>query len=241
MRLNGFAGTQQPSITLVPLLLRHGLYDNVDRVPSVLSSALPTSVIFNIMSLNLLRRCAPLIAALAATSHAQGFQEVNGQLYSSGLAIINSPQPDTPMGGDTLHVSIDVSGNGRLDLPPYPDNFDNGIASLTLFLTSTVTGLNLTISNGTFNGWSDDTLETPEFLCNSTTNEDFENAGCQQIMLQESSSTVKHVNWVWPNCLVGDGGADNGNCNSNAPLDDCVGGTARGPYNVGHPGYSTPD
>ena len=134
---------------------------------------------------------------------------------------------------DTLHVSIDVSGNGRLDLPPYADNFDNGIASLTMFLTSTVTGLNLTISNGTFDGWSRDTLDTPEFLCNSTTNDDFENAGCQQIMLQESSSTVKHVNWVWPDCLIGNGGADNGNCNSGAPLEDCLGGTARGPYNVG--------
>jgi hypothetical protein len=101
-----------------------------------------------------------------------------------------------------------------------------------MFLTSTVTGLNLTISNGTFQGWSNDTLDTPEFLCNSTTNEGFENAGCQQIMLQESGSTVKHVNWVWPDCLIGNGGADNGNCVSGAPLEDCLDGTARGPYNV---------
>lgn len=185
------------------------------------------------MSFQLFMRCALLIASLTATSTAQGFQEVNGQLYTTGLAIINSPQPNTPLGGDTLHVSIDVSGNGRLELPPYPDNFDNGIASLAMFLTSTVTGLNLTISNGTFNGWSNDTLETPEFLCNSTTNEGSENAGCQQIMLQQSSSTVKHVNWVWPNCLVGDGGADNDGCGAGAPLEDCLGGTARGPYNVG--------
>lgn len=179
-----------------------------------------------------LMRCALLIAALAATSAAQGFQEINGQLFTSGLAIINSPQADTPLGGDTLHISIDVSGNGQLDLPPYADNFENGIGSLNLFLTSTVTGLNLTISNGTFNGWSNDTLETPEFLCNSTTNDDFENAGCQKIMLQESGSTVKHVNWVWPDCLIGDGGADNGDCGSGAPLEDCLDGTARGPYNV---------
>ena len=184
------------------------------------------------MALGALERCALLIAALTATATAQGIQVVNGQLFTPGLAIINSPQPDTPMGGDTLHVSIDVSGNGRLDLPPYPDNFDNGISSLTMFLTSTVTGLNLTISNGTFNGWSNDTLDTPEFLCNSTTNEGFENAGCQKIMLQQSGSTVKHVNWAWPNCLVGNGGANNGNCNSGAPLENCLDGTARGPYNV---------
>lgn len=184
------------------------------------------------MPLYLLMRSALLIAALTAISTAQGFQEVNGQLFTSGLSIINSPQPDTPLGGDTLHVSIDVSGNGRLTLPPYPDDFKNGIGSLHLFLISTVTGLNLTISNGTFNGWSRDTLDTPEFLCNSTTNENFQNAGCQQIMLQESSSTVKHVNWVWPNCLVGNGGADNGKCISGAPLEDCLDGTARGPYNI---------
>jgi hypothetical protein len=133
---------------------------------------------------------------------------------------------------DTLHVSIEITGNGRLEQPPYADNFRNGIASLTMFLTSTVTGLNLTISNGTFQGWSNDTLETPEFLCNSTTNDGFENAGCEQIMLQESGSTVKHVNWVWPDCLIGNGGADNGNCVSAAPVEDCLDGTARGPYNV---------
>lgn len=184
------------------------------------------------MSLISLMRCAPLIAALTATVAAQGFQESNGQLFTSGLAILNSPQPDTPLGGDTLHVSIDVSGNGRLDLPPYAGNFQNGIGKLTMFLYSEVTGLNLTITNGTFNGWSDDTLETPEFLCNGTLNDGEENAGCQDVMLQETSSTVKHINWIWPDCLVGDGGADNGNCNSDAPLDDCPDGTARGPYNV---------
>lgn len=37
-------------------------------------------------------------------------------------------------------------------------------------------------------------------------------------MAQESSSTVKHVNWVWPDCLVGDGTSDKN--------------TSRGAYNV---------
>lgn len=120
---------------------------------------------------------------------------------------------------DTLHVSIEVTSNGRLEQPPYPDNVRNGIIGMNMFLTSTVTGRNFTISNGTFQGWSRDAIDTPEFLCNSTTNEGFENAGCKEIMLQEPGSTVKHVNWVWPDCLVGNGG----------------GGDDRGPYNVRTP------
>lgn len=39
-------------------------------------------------------------------------------------------------------------------------------------------------------------------------------------MLQEEGSTVKHVNWIWPDCLVGDGPPANGDSD-------------RGLYNVG--------
>lgn len=46
------------------------------------------------------------------------------------------------------------------------------------------TGRNFTVSNGT-----------------ATVN----NASLGEIMLQEPSSTVKHVKWTWPACLVGDG------------------------------------
>lgn len=38
-------------------------------------------------------------------------------------------------------------------------------------------------------------------------------------MAQEPGSTVKHVNWVWPDCLVGDGAPNNND-------------SARGAYNV---------
>jgi len=31
------------------------------------------------------------------------------------------------------------------------------------------------------------------------------NASLGEIMAQEPGSTVKHVNWQWPDCLVGDG------------------------------------
>jgi hypothetical protein len=51
-------------------------------------------------------------------------------------------------------------------------------------------------------------------------------------MLQEGDSTVKHVNWVWPDCLVGDG-ASNGACgNDIGSIQNCPEGSARGPYNV---------
>lgn len=128
-------------------------------------------------------------------------QIVNGQIYTPGIAIVDAPQPNTPLGGgeflppvpyfspfltklDFLQVALDVSSDGQLQLPPYPSNSVSAIYNITLFLSSYTTGLNLTISNGT---------ATPN------------NASLGEIMTQENGSTVKHVNWVWPDCLVGDG------------------------------------
>jgi hypothetical protein len=87
---------------------------------------------------------------------------------------------------DTLHVAIDVTANGKLPLPSNDDddNEDNQIFSIEMFLYSYVTGRNFTISNGTASA---------------------NNASLGEIMAQEPGSTVKHVNWVWPDCLVGDG------------------------------------
>ena len=134
---------------------------------------------------------------------------------------------------DTLQVAIDVSGDGRLPLPPYNPNVETGLFNLTLFLSSYATGLNLTISNGTNAGWVKNSAEPPEFGCNNSSGTSFQNAGCQEVMLQESGSTVKHVNWVWPDCLVGDGGANDSNCgNGRGSVQNCLDGTARGPYNV---------
>ncbi|EAW12653.1 uncharacterized protein ACLA_010790 [Aspergillus clavatus NRRL 1] len=101
---------------------------------------------------------------------------VNGQIYTPGLAIVDAPQPHTPLGGDTLHVAIDISGNGRI-WPPSKDS-STTLHSLTLFLTSYATSKNLTISNATDAG---------------------------SVLDLEPSSTVKHVNWVWPACLAGEG------------------------------------
>lgn len=127
-------------------------------------------------------------------------QIVNGQIYTSGIAIVNAPQPNTPLGGgkaspnlynihlltlqDTLHVSLDVTDNGQLRLPPYPKDSPSGIHNITIFLSSYVTGWNFTVTNGTATA------------NNSTTGD---------IMLAEAGSTVKHVNWMWPACLVGVG------------------------------------
>jgi hypothetical protein len=79
-------------------------------------------------------------------------------------------------------VAIDISGDGQLPQPP--NNFDqfSQIFNITLFLTSYERNHNFTISNATG--------PLPPFTT---------------IMDQERGSTVKHVNWDWPLCLVGDG------------------------------------
>lgn len=138
---------------------------------------------------------------------------VNGQIYTPGIAIVDAPQPNTPLGGgeyifnpkcqisanslDFLQAALDVSSDGQLQLPPYPKNAVSEIYNITMFLSSYTTGKNFTISNGTATAG---------------------NASLGEIMAQEPSSTVKHVNWVWPDCLVGDGTSDKN--------------TSRGAYNV---------
>ncbi|KAF2257689.1 hypothetical protein CC78DRAFT_599276 [Lojkania enalia] len=125
------------------------------------------------------------------------FNIVNGRIFTPGLGIILAPQPFTPMGGDFLHIAIDVSGDGKLPVPP-KDLSDpiTQVYNFTLFLTSNSLNKNFTISNIT--------TTTPPF---------------SDIMNQEPGQTVKHINFEWPNCLVGDGQED-------------IGTTARGDYNI---------
>ncbi|KAF2711300.1 hypothetical protein K504DRAFT_402155 [Pleomassaria siparia CBS 279.74] len=125
------------------------------------------------------------------------FNIVNGRVFTPGLGIILAPQPFTPMGGDFLHIAIDVSGDGKLPVPPrsIADSLTQ-VFNFTLFLTSNDMQKNFTISNIT--------TTTPPFA---------------NIMNQEPGSTVKHINFEWPDCLVGDGKED-------------IGTTARGDYNI---------
>lgn len=93
---------------------------------------------------------------------------------------------------DTLHVALDVSSNGQLLRAS-----TSKIYNVAIFLSSYTTGMNLTVTNGT-----------------ASTG----NASLGNILEQEPGSTVKHVNWVWPDCLVGDGSPS--------------GNSSRGLYNV---------
>lgn len=100
------------------------------------------------------------------------------------------------MGGDFLQVALDVSGDGKLPVPPrnIADPLTQ-VFNFTLFLTSTITRKNFTISNVT--------TSTPPLA---------------DILNQESGQTVKHINFEWPDCLVGDNKDE--------------GATARGDYNI---------
>ncbi|KAK6523046.1 hypothetical protein TWF281_002468 [Arthrobotrys megalospora] len=147
--------------------------------------------------------CTALAACADAT---RTFTILNGQIYTPGLAIVDAPQPFTPLGGATLHVAIDVSGNGRL--PPYTyQAFPNGTVpsfydpntsdddnelqpltgtyyhNITIFLSSYTNGHNFTVANNTL----------PPTR--------FNNSYVPPVLSLERGSTVKHVNWIWPDCL----------------------------------------
>lgn len=75
---------------------------------------------------------------------------------------------------------MDVTADGKLPQPPYDKSSPSLIYNITLFMSSYKTGRNFTMANST---------EAPS----------------GNIIDQEIGSTVKHVNWLWPDCLVGDG------------------------------------
>ncbi|KAL2172088.1 hypothetical protein VTG60DRAFT_458 [Thermothelomyces hinnuleus] len=136
----------------------------------------------------------------AGMSSAANFTIANGQIFTPGLVIVDAPQPGTPLGGDFIEIALDVSANGRLQLPPYPEDSRSMIYNISIFMSSYETGRNFTITNGTASANS---------------------ASLGDIMFQEPGSTVKHVKWTWPDCLVGDGGEEQG-----------LGDTDRGIYNI---------
>jgi hypothetical protein len=101
---------------------------------------------------------------------------------------------------DFLQVALDVSYNGAIGQPPYPKNAPSKIYNITIFLYSYDTSKNFTITNGTLSAG---------------------NSSLGNILEQEPGSTVKHVNWNWPLCLVGNGPPKKGNYSD-----------ARGSYNA---------
>lgn len=82
---------------------------------------------------------------------------------------------------DQIEVALDVTANGILSLDAADDS-PSRINNITIFMYSYTTGFNFTVSNGT----------------NAT-------GTVGVIMDQEPGSTVKHVKWTWPSCLVGNG------------------------------------
>ena len=160
--------------------------DSLVRIISLCQSAAP------IITMRLFSTC--LLSSLATaqmigrysnndTKSSSTFTTINGRIFTPGLIIIDSPQPNTPMGGNFLHVALDISGDGALPFPPETNpNAAARFHNITLFLTSTILGRNFTISNGTNNM-----------------------APLTPILTQEPGSTVKHVNFEWPSCLAGDG------------------------------------
>jgi hypothetical protein len=102
-------------------------------------------------------------------------QLVNGQFFTPGLAILNAPAPNSQHNtGGNLPISVDVSGNGRL--PPAASlpgsTLRTAFLWLNIFLVSSQTGLNLTVSNG------------------------------PRLLAGEQGSTVKHLNWLIPECVA---------------------------------------
>ncbi|CAE6511374.1 unnamed protein product [Rhizoctonia solani] len=101
-------------------------------------------------------------------------QLVNGQFYTSGLAISNAPAPSSQYStGGTISVSVDVSGNGRLPTSASVpgSTLPTAFISLNIFLISSQTKTNITVTSGS------------------------------QFLEGESGSTVKHLNFAIPSCL----------------------------------------
>ncbi|KAB5589050.1 hypothetical protein CTheo_7513 [Ceratobasidium theobromae] len=101
-------------------------------------------------------------------------QLVNGQYYTSGLAISNAPAPGSQFSaGGAIGVSVDVSGNGKLPISASVpgSTLPTAFISLDIFLVSSQTKTNITVTSG------------PQFLEG------------------EPGSTVKHLNFGIPTCL----------------------------------------
>ncbi|KAF9068082.1 hypothetical protein BDP27DRAFT_1295674 [Rhodocollybia butyracea] len=105
-----------------------------------------------------------------------GFLHVNaGQGFTDGLAIINAPSPGSPgHAGSSLPISVDVSGDGQLKTPDASNpnsTTSTHFSLLEIYLVSSQTSLNLTVSSGT------------------------------GFLTQQPGSTVKQLSWPVPTCV----------------------------------------
>ncbi|KAJ3719748.1 hypothetical protein C8R42DRAFT_671653 [Lentinula raphanica] len=116
-----------------------------------------------------------LIFLLGLVARTTGQTYINGQTFTDGLAIIDAPSPGSPgHAGSTLPIAIDISGDGRLNSDASNPNStaSTHFSLLEIYLVSSETSLNITVSNGT------------------------------GLLTQEPGSTVKHLNWDVPTCVT---------------------------------------
>lgn len=74
-------------------------------------------------------------------------QLINGQFFSPGLFILNSPEPGSTINaGQSTQLSIDTSADGLL--PPPDPSLATTFLSLNIFLVSAQNGINVSVSNG---------------------------------------------------------------------------------------------
>ncbi|KAK7064558.1 hypothetical protein R3P38DRAFT_3250140 [Favolaschia claudopus] len=107
-------------------------------------------------------------------NHVAAEAYINGQFFTNGLAIIDSPAPQHPgHAGSPLPIAIEVSGDGKIPISASSNNSDAStrFELLEIYLVSSAANINITVSTG------------PALLAN------------------ESGSTVKHVNWPIPTCI----------------------------------------
>lgn len=98
-------------------------------------------------------------------------QLINGQFFTAGLTIIDSPSPHSTFNvGSQLNLALDVSADGLIPLST--TNSPTGILNLNLFLVSAEKGINFTLSSSG-----------------------------EGLLAQEVGSTVKHLNVGLPGCL----------------------------------------
>ncbi|CAL1704773.1 unnamed protein product [Somion occarium] len=112
-----------------------------------------------------------LCLAQVITAQTFGF---NGQIFTRGLAIIDSPAPQSTLhAGSNVAIAVDISGDGNLPASAATpgSNDSTRFDSLEIYLFSYPQSINLTISSGS------------------------------DILAQENSSTVKHINYNISSCV----------------------------------------